>query len=536
VKIWKPLALGILSIGVATATVVPMLRSSRSVRPIGKAEESTAPVFDHEHSAGLFVGVRTFDGGSIAEVPYAVDDAVDLAYMFAIDHHVRLVAPQRVVLALSGRPVKTESQHHLLELERAGAKVRSADQREIVSLLEQQAALAGRSGLLILSIATHGVVRQGIPHVLSASAVPLSMAALLDVIADHEVPRSLIFVDACRVRIGRDGRGVNANALAIAPLFRRMPRIHGQVMLSAVGSAYDDPRHCNGVFTKAVIDGLGCKATSPRDQVTAETLAAYVERTVRGWIRANKNPRVGSAIQINIDGEARNMPLAQCRPQALAGTFSTNGSVLSAFDQKRPLWQRDVRSPITHSDVVDTSVVVSTHSALIAFDGNGNRLWSDSPGSPLRVFMKGDLFRKHINQIVALWGSSVALYSADGEHLGNYEHTQPLRCVAIGRPTNHHAPRIVVTSANDLVLLDPKKVSTGKPLWSGSLVPRSETIEGVKILDFDHDSKEEIAVATVSGKTLILDFKGRVIGRPTHGSPIGFALDRRARRNREHGR
>jgi hypothetical protein len=523
VKIWKPLALGIVSIGVATATVVPMLRSSRSVRPIGNAEEAAAPGFDREHSAGLFVGVRTFNSGSIADVPYAVDDAVDLAYTFAFDGHAHQLEPRRVVLALSGDPVKPESRQHLAELQKAGAKVMPADDREIERLLHQQAALAGRNGLLILSIATHGFVRDGIAYVVSASREQVSMVKLLDVIADHDVPRSLILVDACRLRIARVGRGVDANQFAMTALGRRMPRIHGQVMLSAVRSAYDDPVRRNGVFTEAVIDGLRCKASAPRDQVTAETLATYVEHTVRRWILANRNPSVGSAIQINIDGEARNMPLAQCRPPALDHIFSASGSTITASDGKQTLWQRDVGSAITHWEVVDTSLVVGTHSALIAFDGDGNRLWSESPGPPLRTFSKGDLFRKHTNQIAALWGTRLALYSADGEQLSKYEHSQPLHCLAIGRPTAHHAPRIVVTSAHGIILLDPKKVSTGKPIWSGHLVPRSETIESVNILDFDHDTKEEIAVGTKSGTTLFLDFKGKVIGRPS----IGFELDRR---------
>lgn len=37
--------------------------------------------FDAAHSAGLFVGVRDFEDADFAEVPYAVDDAIDLAYL-----------------------------------------------------------------------------------------------------------------------------------------------------------------------------------------------------------------------------------------------------------------------------------------------------------------------------------------------------------------------------------------------------------------------------------------------------------------------
>src|SRR5215467_6251189 len=38
--------------------------------------------FDAQQSAALFVGVRTFAYGKLTDVPYAIDDAVDLAYEF----------------------------------------------------------------------------------------------------------------------------------------------------------------------------------------------------------------------------------------------------------------------------------------------------------------------------------------------------------------------------------------------------------------------------------------------------------------------
>jgi hypothetical protein len=40
--------------------------------------------FDPQYSAALFVGVRDFTDVTLAPVPYALDDAVDLAYEFAI--------------------------------------------------------------------------------------------------------------------------------------------------------------------------------------------------------------------------------------------------------------------------------------------------------------------------------------------------------------------------------------------------------------------------------------------------------------------
>src|SRR5689334_16616427 len=63
--------------------------------------------FDPTASAGLFVGVSTFEDERILEIPYAVDDAVDLAHLFAIE--LGLVAPERAVLLLAGEAKKAAS-------------------------------------------------------------------------------------------------------------------------------------------------------------------------------------------------------------------------------------------------------------------------------------------------------------------------------------------------------------------------------------------------------------------------------------------
>lgn len=520
-KIGKPLIIGIVL--VACATFVPMLRrsASRSVRPVSDVDaDAAAPGFDHEHSAALFVGVRTFKNDGLPEVPFAVDDAIDLAHLFALDDRVHLVDPRRVVIALSGDAVKPESQHRLRELQAAGARVTNAD--HIFEMLEQQAAIADRNGLLIASFATHGFARGGIPFILGPSSEPISTAKMLDTIAVHEVPRSLILVDACRTRISGGARGVSSSPETVVD--RRMPRIRGQVMLAAVDKAYDDPMRRNGVFTAAVLDALDCKATAPRGDVTAETLGDYIERNVRKWIARNHKRHVGSAIQMVIDGEAKNMPLAHCWCKKLDLNLTVTNSMLKAFKGAREIWRRDLGGPIVSSGIADMSAIVGTPSELVAFDGGGRRLWRMAEREPLRTFKIDDLFQKHTSQIVALWGSRVSIYSADGHVISTYDHQEKLDHIAICRPTSHYAPRIVLTSANSVFVLNPKKVATGKPIWCGHLVPRSETIAKVTIADYNHDTKSDIEIATASGRKLVLDFRGKVIER---SAGIEFELDRR---------
>ena len=145
--------------------------------------EAPVPV-ERSQSAGLFVGVRKFDYA--VEVPYAVDDAVDLAYLFAVDPRVSVVPPSHVVLALSGTPQKPKSKEHLSELRSRGAKVEKADAATILNLLEKQADIAGKDGLLVVSLATHGFVENGIPKVLGTSSrfqypeTALSLPTLFD--------------------------------------------------------------------------------------------------------------------------------------------------------------------------------------------------------------------------------------------------------------------------------------------------------------------------------------------------------------------
>jgi hypothetical protein len=324
-KLWMLVCLTALSISSPPATIA---QNSRSARPA--ATPSTTPaIFDRTQSAALFVGVRQFtQDQTLTEVKYAVDDAVDLASVLALDTKVRLVTPGRVVLALSGTPQKPESQQRLDELVAAGATVTPANQADILTMIARQAGLAGREGLLILSFSSHGfTTRDGTQYVLAASSLfehpetSISTAKLLDIASGSDAARSLVFLDACRQRVTTTTgtRAVDAEALTAAPLIEGMTHADGQVVFYAAAAgkyAYDDDERKNGVFTTAVIEGLRCKAASDeRGLITVETLADYVEGRVRSWIQEHRDPSVRKAIQVNMDGETKTMPLAVCTGQ-----------------------------------------------------------------------------------------------------------------------------------------------------------------------------------------------------------------------------
>jgi hypothetical protein len=538
VTIWKPLALGVVLLGIATATILPFAaHGARSVRTIVGSPHAASTRFDRKQSAALFAGVREFTNASVEQVRFAVDDAVDLAYTFSLERRVSLVPPRRVVLLLSGRfPVKPESRERLRALRDAGADIRyRADAASLRSALREQAALAGRDGILIVSIATHGYQRDGNGYILGASSVvrdPSTMlptADIFETIASSAAQRSLVFVDACRERMAADTRTVLANKMSAAPpLVRRLGHTRGQAVFYAAAAgqwAYDDPEARNGVFTKAVIRGIDCGAAKVRGVVTAETLAGYVERNVQAWIRDNRDPSIGSATQSSLDGEARNMPLAQCwvPPGFGPARVTAEGTTIRAFsDRKKLVWQRNVGGVVMHTEVADLDadgrreVVFATHGSVAALDDTGNPLWTVQEKMNLKVFATADLFHQHTNEVVAIWNdehspaSRLAIYAPDGAHLGAYSHNHHLDRLKIGRTTNHHAPRIVATSGNTVLAFDPKKLAKGKPLWSGRISPRSDAIASLDIVDVN--GKNDIALTTASGAKVLIDFAGHALG------------------------
>src|SRR5262249_36642505 len=152
-----------------------------------------------------------------------------------------------------------------------------AEVNDIRAALREQVALAGGDGILIVSIATHGFLRDGNGYILGVSSLVrnpgsmLSTAEIFETIATSAAQRSLVFVDACRERTATGTRSVLANATSAAPLVRRLSRTRGQAVFYAAAAgqwAYDDPEARNGVFTEAVIAGVNCGAAKVRGAVT----------------------------------------------------------------------------------------------------------------------------------------------------------------------------------------------------------------------------------------------------------------------------
>ena len=503
-----------------TMICVPLHPDGRSVQPLRAS--ALASAFSKNDSTALFVGVRTFAHGT-AEVPYAVDDAIDLAHRFALEPRVALIPPRRVVLALSGKPRKEESKQRLQKLKDAGARVEDATSGDILSLLERQAARVGTGGMLVLSLATHGFLHDDDAYVLgststfSAPESAVRLATLLDIAG--RTSRSLVLVDACRERVAAGARGAAPSA---APIIGKMSRVHGQAILYAAAPgayAYDDEVSQNGVFTKAVLDGMSCAASAPRGEVIVSTLHTYVEREVRRWFERSGRRLAGPATQVSMEGETRNMPLAQCwRNPCVRIRISANGTTLTARDDDgRTVWQQAFADAIVYAETADLDadafpeVVVGTRDGITVLDRDGQQLWERrGEAMSLRTFTTGDLFRKHTHQIVAIWTdgsrSRLTVFDSAGKELGDLEHAGQLQRVAVGRTTNMHAPKIVVAGVDDLVVIHAKRLEA---VWQRRILA-PPAIDDLRIEDANRDARRDIVIATGSGRTLFT-FDGEIL-------------------------
>lgn len=317
--------------------------------------------FDPIASSGLFVGVSTFEDERIAEVPYAVDDAVDLAHLFAME--LGLVAPGRTVLLLAGVPRKPESGERLEALRQGGARVATARQcdiyRHLAELVEN---VRSGGGMALLSVATHGVTDAGGDFLVATDSLAdrkLRTGVVVSEVFEEasRAGRGLVLLDACREQVRR-ARGEGAGAAMGQGFAEAIANARGLVVLSAAtlgGFAYDDPNRRNGVFTGALLDGLrGGAAPGPSGWITVRTLADFVQAQVVAWIRREwpLEEARSRGIGRRIEASAEDLPLAphpsatrerelyrERRKKALDRVRELQGEVLSGahWDQVRVL-------------------------------------------------------------------------------------------------------------------------------------------------------------------------------------------------------
>ena len=294
-----------------------MPAAHRAVPAVHRLDEG----FLSSESRGLFVGISRLRDPLFTEIPFAVDDAVDLAHLFAFE--LDLLTAPGLVLALSGEPRKEASMERLRELVEEGATRTEANQTDIYLQLDYLRRQTTQRGLLIVTLAAHGFSDQGGDFIVAADSLKqrikrtgVKVDELFDDIARAPAPRRLVLIDSCRERLTNDTRAIRgANALG-ERFAAAIQAAEGQVVLAGAtlgGFAYDDLQRGNGVFTGAVLDGLRGEASpDERGFITVHSLAELVNERVVQWVRENRpdHARISRGIARRIEGAAAQMPLA----------------------------------------------------------------------------------------------------------------------------------------------------------------------------------------------------------------------------------
>lgn len=512
VKRWKLLAIGIALAALAAVATMPLLRPSRGVRVLPLVDAEAPRDFDPAQSAALFVGVSHFTSGKGMDVPFAVDDAVDLAYMFTFDSRAGTIPFDRVVLVLSGEPRNPQSKQWLEELRRARVKIiQNATTRTIQEYLQKQADVAGPNGVLIVSVASHGFMDEGVPYVLGSSSRlhdprgSLAVTEIADVAEESKAQRSLLLIDACRDRYVEGTRGSTGGDPADASFYNRMERAQGQAILSAVGIAYDDFKTQNGGFTRFVLEGLECNAARTRGVVTAENLAPYVERNLLRWIRENRNPRVRTASVATIEGSAGNMPLARCEGPLLGPVVraSIDGtSVLALGHDGKQLWSHDLGTKVAQTDTFDIDgdrhreILTLAGNRLTVLDDRNKPLWPFDADTPLRAFAVGPEYHKATSQIAVLSATRITLLDSNGAVVAQREHHGEFKHIAFGRRSSLNVSQVVAATEHEILFFEAKKLAKRDP---AATVRSPDSIVSIAVGDHDGDGKDEIRVTTRGG-------------------------------------
>jgi hypothetical protein len=212
--------------------------------------------------------------------------------------------------------------------------------------------------------------------------------------------------------------------------------------------------------------------------------------------------------------------------------LKASGNFVTAIGTDRStLWTRDLADPVVESQVADLDgdeipeAVIGLHGTILAFDTEGERIWSTPTGDGHLTKIKiANLFRKQNQQVIVLSSdvrepdnSRLSIVGADGVMLGNYRHHGPLYDVFVDQLTSRHGPKIVVSGMKadlglaSVFMLEPKKIKGDAPLnshlWYGTF---AQPVVRIRAVDCNNDRKIDIEVKTSGGERCI-DFEGKTM-------------------------
>lgn len=274
--------------------------------PQDSADNRDQGPFNPAASAGLFVGVSIFEDKQFNPVPFAVDDAVDLAHFFTIE--LGAVLPERAVILLAGEPRKPESTERLEHLVKRGVRLESARMPNIYRYVGELTRATEEGGLFIFTVATHRISDQGEDFLVATDSLKeragrtgVAVVEVFEEIGKAGARRRVVFLDACHEQVSQRTPSQAGSAKEQNSTEARFCAADLVLLSSATFGelAYDDEVRQNGVFTAAVLDGLRGEASAgPDGWITSQTLEDFVQRRVSKRISLHRPDHAAKSLDI----------------------------------------------------------------------------------------------------------------------------------------------------------------------------------------------------------------------------------------------
>ena len=358
-------------------------------------------------SAGMFVGVNEFDDEEVADLSFAVNDAVALAHRFVIEQG--LVAPQNTFLVLSGTPTTVDLQQKLAALRAAGVIEKPATFSVMRQSLRAVTQLA--RDLLIVTVASHGFTEDGIAYVLprdgtrvadEVAATSLPLTLFESRVSESRAPRRIVLLDACRSKMIPNGRSISGVSEAFQEAFAQ---VTGTALLQSASlgeTSWEDMQVQHGVFTYQMLQALADPALA--DAAGIVRLGPVFAR-VSDEVRAYGLRRGREQTPVATTSEAmRRLPIAQVRARSAnpiydglllppsPGAPPSRPPVLTPpeelFGQRPPSPSSDVQVTVNVFDANndgDPGVVVSAGNGLGGQTDIDGQLTLTLPGPRVRL-------------------------------------------------------------------------------------------------------------------------------------------------------
>lgn len=262
--------------------------SGEDARALVRTLVEPLPATERAAGGGVFIGINQFEEGSSLNLRFAVDDAVAQAHVFV--EELGLLQPRDTVLLIAGEPSMPANRQKLAALQARGVVVGSATRGPILAHVRSVARRVDPSGLLVISVASHGFERDGAIYVLPSDGyrdmlfdTGVNLNAIQSQMTASPAGKKLLLVDACREAVGARGAGT----VFSSGFQEAFAEARGHAVLLSTGAgqlSYEREELGHGVFTYHLLQGLRGSLQGDQDGIIRlGALSDFVANSVREW-------------------------------------------------------------------------------------------------------------------------------------------------------------------------------------------------------------------------------------------------------------